>query len=101
MTLAARSTARLARFDAPANAITDAMNRVVPWLWWPLDVPDPDRPLPGGAHVLYAAHAVVLERAAFVVGVRPGRRWAAALAALGWLWFTGAWDRRALATPHR
>jgi hypothetical protein len=101
VTLAARATHRMRVLDAPANAITDAMNAAVPWLWWPLRVPDAVRPMPGAAHVLYVVHAVALERAGRAAGIRVGPWRAAVLALLGWLWFTGAWDRRALAAaPH-
>ncbi len=83
----------MAPFDAPANAISDAMNRAVPWLWWPLAVPSRDAPLGGGAHALYAVHGAVLH----AVAGRRLLRAPTALAAgvLSWLWFSGAWDRRA------
>jgi hypothetical protein len=42
-------------------------------------------------------HAVVLRRAAKLTGVDVGPVPAPLLAAADWLWFTGAWDRRAAA----
>ncbi len=95
-TVAVRLSTAFARLDGPANAITDAMNGAVPWLWFPLAVPDPREPMPAGAHALYAIHAVALHRAAAAVGLRTSRRSALVVSVLGWLWFTGAWDRRAL-----
>jgi hypothetical protein len=78
-----------------ANAITDWMNARVPWLWWPLDVPREDAPLPRGAHVLYAVHGAVLWGAARAAGVRVGPRAALVLGAASWWWFTAAWNARA------
>lgn len=99
-TPATRLSAPLAPLDRCANAITDAMNRAVPWLWWPLPVPAPSQPMPGAAHALYVAHGVLLAGTARRAGVPLTGGRAAALGALGWLWFTGAWDRRALRAAH-
>lgn len=85
-----------AALDRPANAVTDAMNAAVPWLWWPLAVPARDAPLSGAAHVLYAVHAVVLWR----VARRPPVAASIAVAVAGWVVFTGAWDRRAEPQPR-
>jgi hypothetical protein len=92
-TRADRWSTPLRALDAPANAISDVLNRAVPWLWWPLDVPSREAPLGRGAHVLYAVHGTVVYAAA-------GRRLLRAPSALSagvvsWLWFSGAWDRRA------
>lgn len=95
-TLATRLSAPLSRLDRPANAITDAMNRAVPWLWWPLAVPDRAAPMPAAAHSLYVAHGIALAAAARRAGLRLRGGEAVLLGAAGWLWFTGAWDRRAL-----
>jgi hypothetical protein len=95
VTLAVRLSGPLAPVDGAANAITDGMNAAVPWLWWPLAVPARDAPMPAAANALYAVHAVVLQRAARLAGVDVGPVPATVLAAAGWPWFTGAWDRRA------
>ncbi len=99
MTLAVRLSGPLAPADGAANAITDAMNDAVPWLWWPLDVPAADAPMPAAANALYAVHAVVLRRVARAAGLDVPPLTAVALTAVSWLWFTGAWDRRAAAQP--
>lgn len=91
-TLATRLSAPLAPLDAPANAITDLMNARVPWLWWPLEAPPRSRAMGAGAHALYVVHGVV---AWLPVRRRVPGRVALGAAALGWLWWTGAWDRRA------
>jgi hypothetical protein len=44
MTLPARATAPLARFDDALNALNDAGIRRMPWTWWPLEPPRADRP---------------------------------------------------------
>ena len=80
-----------------ANAITDAMNEAVPWLWWPLEVPDPQRPLTPAAHVLYAVHGLVVHRVARAAGLRVGARPAVVLGLASWWWFTEAWGHRARA----
>ncbi len=85
-----------AALDRPANAVTDAMNIAVPWLWWPLEVPARDAPLPGAAHVLYAVHAVLL----WQVARRPPVAASVFVAAVGWVVFTAAWDRRAEGQPR-
>ncbi len=85
----------LTPLDGSVNAVTDAMNATVPWLWWPLDVPPRDRVMPPGAHVLYVAHAAAGWVAARAVTGRPGPVTATVLAGVTWVLFTGAWDRRA------
>lgn len=80
---------------AAANAITDAMNRAVPWLWWPLGVPRRDEPLPPAAHALYAVHGAAIHAVARRAGVRLGPAPAALLGLASWWWFTDAWNARA------
>lgn len=99
-TLATRLSAPLSPLDRPANAIADAMNRAVPWLWWPLRVPAAAAPMPAAAHALYVAHGVLLAVAARRAGLPVSGGRALAVGAAGWLWFTGAWDRRALRSRH-
>ena len=96
-TVADRLTARVAGLDHGTNAVHDALNRAVPWLWWPLSVPSSDARLTAREHALYAVHAGVGIGAACLLGSRRGR-----IAAIGgvaavasWAVFTGAWDRRA------
>lgn len=93
---AARWSGPLRPADPAALAISDALNAVVPWLWWPLSVPVRDRPLPAPAHALYAVHGTLVWLA---VGRRPRAAAAVPLGAVSWLWFTGAWDRRAGSGP--
>jgi hypothetical protein len=81
-TRAARLTAPLRPLDGAVNAVADACDRAVPWLWWPLDPPDRGTPHDARRHALYAAHWAVL-------GV------------VSWALFTGAWDRRAHLTARR
>ncbi len=97
MTLSALARALAPRvLDPPANAITDAMNAAVPWMWWPLDVPPRGQPFGTDAHVLYVVHALAGWVGLRAAGVPPPAP-AAALAALaGWVVVTAAWDRRAL-----
>ena len=73
------------------------MNRAVPWLWWPLDVPREDAPLPQAAHALYAVHGAAIYAAARRAGVRVGPRTAVAAGVASWWWFTAAWNGRAAA----
>lgn len=90
--LATRLSAPLARWDAPNLRLQDALNRALPWLWFPVGPPDPARRMTAGAHALYVVHAYVIARAA-----RLPRRSAWALGTLlSWAFFTGAWDRRAV-----
>lgn len=98
-TRADRWSSPLAPLDAPANAISDGLNQLVPWLWWPLRVPAREAPLGAGAHALYAVHGAVIYAAAGRRFVRP--RVALPLGVLSWLWFSGAWDRRARARGSR
>lgn len=87
-------SAPLAPLDERNLAFQDHLNASIPWLWWPLEVPAAGEPMPGGAHVLYLAHAWVIARA-----LRLPRRGPWTLATLlSWALFTGAWDRRAART---
>ena len=97
-TLATRLSGPLAPLDGPANAITDAMNAAVPWLWWPLDPPPQEEAMGAGAHVLYVAHGLA---AWLPVRRRVPVPVALAAAGVGWLWWTGAWDRRAVRPAGR
>ena len=87
----------LAPLDEAVNAVTDALNDAIPWLWWPLAVPPRETIMSPGAHVLYVVHAVAGWAAARAAGLRLGPRLALAGGFAGWALFTGAWDRRALA----
>jgi hypothetical protein len=90
-----RATAPLAALDDAVNDVHDRLNRAVPWLWAPLDVPQSDRPLGRAEHALYAAHSA----AAVALAVAFGRPRAALVltgaAIASWAVFTGAWNRRA------
>jgi len=96
-TLADRLTERVSALDDGTNAVHDALNRAVPWLWWPLAVPPADRRLAAGEHALYAVHAGIGIGAACLLGSRRGRMVAigGVAAVASWALFTGAWDRRA------
>lgn len=96
-TLADRLTEPLSALDDGTNDVHDALNRAVPWLWWPLTVPSPARRLGASEHALYAVHAGVGVGAACLLGPRRGRIAAlgAVAAVASWALFTGAWDRRA------
>jgi len=84
--------------DRRANAITDAMNAAAPWAWWPLEVPPRSEPFGLAAHGLYVVHALGLWAGARLGGARlPVPAFALVLLA-GWVVFTAAWDRRALAS---
>ena len=94
-----RLSAPLAPLDDPVNALHDDLNVRLPWLWWPLEAPAPDRPLGAPQHALYAVHAGLGLAAAALLAPRGSRSGVlAAGAVLGlasWALFTGAWDRRA------
>jgi hypothetical protein len=94
-----RLTVPLASLDDPANALHDDLNARLPWLWWPLEVPEADARLGAPQHALYAVHAGLGLAAAALRVPRRARPGAVAVgAALGlasWALFTGAWDRRA------
>ncbi|MTD42859.1 hypothetical protein GKE82_00700 [Conexibacter sp. W3-3-2] len=95
-TRADRLSTPLVALDAPANAISDVLNDAIPWLWWPLRVPARDAPLTAPAHALYAVHGTVALLAARRLSGRALPTGPSlALGLLSWLWFTGAWDRRA------
>ncbi|MGI9186598.1 MAG: hypothetical protein ACR2J9_03595 [Gaiellales bacterium] len=96
-TLADRLTEPLSALDDGTNDVHDALNRMVPWLWWPLAVPSRFHRLSGREHALYAAHAGIGIGVACVVGSWRGRTAALGViaAATSWALFTGAWDRRA------
>jgi hypothetical protein len=75
-------------------------------LWWPLEVPDPRRPLAAPAHAHFAAHAAVgflagelLARRGPVPSAGRARAAERAISVVAtfaiWAIFTGAWDRRA------
>jgi len=97
-TLADQLTKRFATLDHSTNAVHDALNRAVPWLWWPLTVPGTDRRLAAREHALYAVHAGLGIGLACALSPARSRSIAVAggVAALAsWAIFTGAWDRRA------
>lgn len=93
--LAERLSGPLSAADGPANAISDRMNAALPWLWWPLSAPDPARRLGPRENALYALHGLVILAAVRRAGLTAPLGPAAALGAASWLWFTGAWNRRA------
>lgn len=90
-TLADRLSRPLASTDGPNLLLQDRLNRVLPWLWWPVGPPAPEEPMRAPAHALYAAHAWLAARA---LGVPRRAPWLVATA-LSWAAFSGAWDRRA------
>ena len=96
-TVADRLTAGIAGLDHRTNTVHDALNRAVPWLWWPLTVPDADRRLAAREHALYAAHAGIGVAVACLLQSRRRRTLmiGSAAAVISWAIFTGAWDRRA------
>ena len=98
-TLPDRLSRRLAARDGPVNGLHDLLNRRLAWLWWPLDPPRADDRLTRREHALLVVHAAGLVGATAAV-VQPDRRarmvvGGIALAAVTWLVFGGAWDRRA------
>lgn len=97
--VADRLTERVSALDHDTNDVHDALNRAVPWLWFPLTVPAADRRLSAREHALYAAHAGLGIGAACLVGSARTRRRIALVggvaAIVSWAVFTGAWDRRA------
>lgn len=93
--LAMTLSAPVVRADHANLALQDAINAAVPWLWWPLEVPAVERPMPPGAHALYVVHAWVIAR---TIGLPRGPGWTVATVA-SWAIFTGAWDRRARLVP--
>jgi hypothetical protein len=103
--LADRLSAPLAAVDADVNDVHDRLNALVPWLWRPLSPPGVEDRLDARHHALYAAHAGVGVVAAALLVPGPRRRGAlvglAVVAAVGWVVFTGAWDRRADGTQAR
>jgi hypothetical protein len=114
MTLPARATAALSRFDGPLNALADSSPRLVPWAWWPIDPPRRDRPYGPREHAVYLGWSVagfaVGEAAVALIpeedrprGTRLGVERAVTLAGAGALWLAtaGAWDRRAAALRRR
>lgn len=94
-----RCTRPLTGADPAVNALHDALNAALPWLWWPLRVPSDVRRLAVPEHALYAVHAGLGITLACALAPRPARRRVAGagalLAAASWAVFTGAWDRRA------
>jgi RsiW-degrading membrane proteinase PrsW (M82 family) len=96
-TVADRLTERLSGLDHGTNGVHDALNRAVPWLWWPLTVPAEDQRLTAREHALYAVHAGLGIGVAGLLGSRRGRIVAIGgiAAVASWALFTGAWDRRA------
>jgi hypothetical protein len=108
MTLLARVTEPLSRFDASLNAVNDASARLVPLGWWPIGPPRPEDPYGAREHAVYLGWSVV----GFGIGeslnaTRPAdqrstgalllgeRALTLVLGVLWWAAFAGAWDRRA------
>ncbi len=108
MTLPARATAPLARFDGALNGFSDAEIRWLPWTWWPLDPPRADRPFGREEHAVSAAWLAAGFALSEVVAARVPdemrstgtaltveRVLTAVLSVATWLAVAGAWDRRA------
>ncbi len=108
MTFPARVTEPLSRFDSSLNAVNDWSARRVPWGWWPIEPPRPDRPYGAAEHAVYLGWSVV----GFGIGEAANARQpedqrstgarltferalTIVLSVLWWAAFTGAWDRRA------
>ena len=108
MTLPARASAPLARYDAAWNRLNDATIRWVPWTWWPLEPPRADRPYGREEHAVIGAWLLVSFTLTEVVVARQPeemrstgtklaieRALTLALSVAVWLAAAGAWDRRA------
>ena len=108
MSLPARVSSPLARFDPVLNGINDATIRWLPFMWWPIGPPRADRPYGRGEHAHTAAWTVgtfVLTEIAVARQPEEMRRTGTALAVervlsivltlAGWVAVAGAWDRRA------
>ncbi len=105
-TLAARLTAPLEPFDASVNRISDASNRYLGFLWWPMTPPRQSEAYSPSRHALVAAESIlgtiVVEALMKQQGALPsGRRlafdrvWSTVLGTVLHLAIAGAWDRRA------
>lgn len=114
MTFLARVTEPLSRFDAPLNALNDISARLVPWGWWPVAPPRPDRPYGAPEHAVYLGWSVVGFGIGEIANARQpeDRRSTGALllferaltivlSVLWWAAFAGAWDRRAARLRRR
>ncbi len=108
MTFPARVTQPLSRFDSSLNAVNDMSARLVPWGWWPIGPPRPDRPYGAAEHAVYLGWSVLgfgigevatarqpEERRSTGALLASERALTIVLSVLVWAGASGAWDRRA------